>query len=147
MDVLIATSVGGHLTEILPIAKCLETRGHRIVWAVNDHSPVLPKGVAAHRITHGERDLGVLRNCLELASIIDRERPDVLLSAGASPAVSAALVARAVGLPVVYVEPSSSVTRLTLTGRLMRRLANRFFVQWPGLLDLAPEATYAGGLL
>lgn len=147
MKVLIVTSVGGHLTEILPIATCLLDRGHALVWAVNDVSPVLPQGVNAYRITHGERNLGVLRNCAEIASIVAHETPDVLLSAGASPAVSAALVARPLGLPVVYVEPSSSVTRLTLTGRLMRRLASRFFVQWQDLRDLAPEATYAGGLL
>ncbi|MDD9943995.1 MAG: glycosyltransferase [Myxococcales bacterium] len=147
MKIALVSSVGGHLTELLAVSEQLTARGHTAFWVVNDESPVLPAGVDAYRILHGERDLRVAWNVLELAAIFARERPELVLSAGASPAVSAALVARLAGIPVVYVEPSSSVTRLTVTGRLMRCFADRFFVQWEGLLQQAPWARYAGGLL
>lgn len=147
MKIAVVSSVGGHLTEILPITRALEARGHRFVWILNDPSPVLPPGQAAYRILHGERDLRVLWNSVEVGAILARERPDLLLSAGASPAVSAALAAKLLGIPVVYVEPSSSVRRLSLTGRLMRHLADSFYVQWPETLRIAPWAKYKGGLL
>ena len=51
------------------------------------------------------------------------------------------------GLPVIYMEPSSAVCNLTLTGRLMRFLATRFYVQWPELAEAAPWARYAGSVL
>lgn len=147
MKVMIVSSVGGHLTEVLPIAEALEGHGHELVWVVNDASPVLPAGATAFRIVHGERDWGVLWNVVEMAAIMARERPDVLLSPGASPAVSAAVPARLLGIPVVYMELSCSVTKLSLTGRLMGPLSDQFFVQWEPLQELAPTARYEGGLM
>jgi len=141
----LVSSVGGHLTELLQLCRAFE--GWDRFWVVNDYSPVLPKGERTYRISHGERDWRVLWNVAEVAAIFADEKPDLMMSTGAGPAVSAALVARAAGIPVIYVEPSSAVTRLTLTGRLMRPLANRFYVQWPTMLEVAEWAKYEGGIL
>jgi len=116
-------------------------------WVINDRSPVLPERERAYRISHGERDWRVLWNVAEIAAIFAQEKPDLMLSTGAGPAVSAAIVARIAGIPVIYVEPSSAVTHPTLTGRLMRTLADEFYVQWPSLLRAAPWAKYEGSIL
>jgi len=146
MKIALVSSIGGHLAELLELAEAF--RGHELVWILNDASPVLPPGARAFVISHAERDWRVAWNVVELAALFARERPDVLVSMGAGPAIPAALVARLAGLPVLYIEPSSAVTALTLTGRLMRRLATRFYVQWPSLRDRqAPWADYVGGLL
>jgi UDP-N-acetylglucosamine:LPS N-acetylglucosamine transferase len=116
-------------------------------WIVNDYSPVLPVDERSYRIAHGERDWRVAWNVVEVAAIFGFERPDVMLSTGAGLAVSAAVVARAAGIPVLYVEPASAVTDLTLTGKLMRCLATRNYVQWRSLQRVAPWASYEGGLL
>jgi beta-1,4-N-acetylglucosaminyltransferase len=141
----LVSSVGGHLTELLQLCRAFDDWSR--FWVVNDYSPVLPEGECTYRISHGERDWRVFWNVAEIAAIFAREKPDLMLSTGASPAVSAAIVARAAGIPVIYVEPSSAVTRLTLTGRLMRPLANRFYVQWPSLLKIATWAQYEGSIL
>ena len=146
MKIALVSSIGGHLAELLELARAFE--GHELVWILNDRSPVLPPGERAFVISHAERDWKVAWNLVELASLFARERPDVVVSMGAGPAVPAAVVARLAGLPVLYIEPSSAITALTLTGRLMRRLATRFYVQWPSLRDTrAPWAEYVGGLL
>jgi len=145
VKIALVTSVGGHLTELLQLIEAFPNDER--VWVVNDVSPVLPRDVDAYRISHAERDWRVLWNLFEVAAIFAREQPDLMLSMGAGPAVPAAIVARVAGIPVVYVEPSSAVTQLTLTGRMMRCLANRFFVQWPSMQKVAPWARFAGGLL
>ena len=145
MKIALISSVGGHLTELLKLADAVP-RAERF-WVVNDAAPGLPVGERAYRISHAERDAKVAWNLFECAAIFAREKPDLMLSTGAGPAVPAAVVARAAGIPVIYVEPSSAVTELTMTGRLMRRLANRFYVQWQSLLASAPWASYDGGLL
>lgn len=145
MKVALVASIGGHLAELLELAEAFA--GHELVWILNDRSPVLPEGVRAYVISHAERDWRVAWNVVELAAILSRERPDLLVSTGAGPAVPAALLARLAGIPVLYVEASSAVSELTLTGRLMRRLATRFYVQWESLRDKVPEARFAGGLL
>jgi UDP-N-acetylglucosamine:LPS N-acetylglucosamine transferase len=144
MKLALVSSVGGHLTELLALARAFAAWER--FWVVNDETPILPASEKAYRICHAERDWRVFRNVAEFAAIFSREQPDLVLSAGAGPAVPAALVARAAGIPVMYVEPTSAVTRLTLTGRLMRFLANDFFVQWRSLQRVAPWADYEGSL-
>lgn len=144
MKIALVSSVGGHLTELLRLTSTLP--GEK-VWVLNDATPILPPEVAPYRVAHAERDLRVLWNLVEMAAIFARERPDVLLSVGAGPAVPAAVVARLAGIPVVYVEPSSAVRELTLTGRIMRYLANVFFVQSEELAKTHRWARFAGSLL
>ncbi len=145
MKVALVSSVGGHLTDLCGLVGALD--GHELVWIVNDLSPVLPLGANAYRISHAERDWRVAWNVVEVAAIFARERPELMLSAGAGPAVPAALVAKLAGIPVVYVEPASAVHQLSLTGKLMRYFADVFYVQWRELAIKAPWARYVGGLL
>jgi UDP-N-acetylglucosamine:LPS N-acetylglucosamine transferase len=142
--ILLVSSIGGHLTDLLALGEAYT--GYERVWVLQDRSPVLPAGERGYIVAHAERDWRVLWNFIELAAIIGRERPDVILSAGAGVAVPAAVWARLAGIPFVFVEPCSAVARLTLTGRLVRRLATSFFVQWPALARKV-GARYEGGLL
>lgn len=149
LRLLIVSSVGGHLREALELVPALGQAELRFI--LNDRIPVeLPGPVAT--IAHAERDLRVAWNLFEVAAILWRWgeagrrpwRPDAVLSTGAGPAVPAALVARALGARVLYVETFAAVERPSLTGRLMAPLAQHFFVQWPALLQNFPAARYAG---
>jgi len=145
LKIACVSSVGGHLAELLELEPAL--RDHDRFFVLNDASPVLPEGRRVYRIVHAERDWRVAWNLVEIAHIFGAERPDLVLSLGAGPAVPAAVVARLIGIPMIYVEPSSAVTVPTLTGRLMRYLTPRRFVQWPALLARAPGSRFVGGLL
>lgn len=150
LRLLIVSSVGGHLREVLELVPAFGQAELRFI--LNDRVPVeLPGPVAT--ITHAERDLRVAWNLVEVAAILHRWgqglrpwRPDVVLSTGAGPAVPAALVARALGARVLYVETFAAVERPSLTGRLMAPLADHFLVQWPTLLRHFPAARYAGSV-
>lgn len=74
-------------------------------------------------------------------------RPDAVLSSGPSVAVPACLLARLLGVKVIFVETGSRVTALSTTGRIMYRVASLFFVQWPDLQIRYPKAVYAGRLI
>ncbi len=143
--VALVASIGGHLNELLELAKAFE--GHELVWILNDRSPVLPPEMRAFVVSHAERDLKVLWNLVEFSAILSRERPDLIVSTGAGPAVPAAIIGRLLGIPYIHVEPSSAVEALTLTGRLLRRVAQRFYVQWKSLEARVPGARFVGGLL
>lgn len=144
MKIALVSSVGGHLTDLVALRDAFA--GHELVWIVNDRSPALPSDARAFVVSHAERDWRVAWNLVEFAALFAREKPDVVISTGAGPAVPAAVVARLAGIPVIYVECSCAVTRLTMTGRLMRPLADRFYVQWQSLLVDAPWARYEGGV-
>jgi beta-1,4-N-acetylglucosaminyltransferase len=143
MKVLIVSSVGGHLTEVMLLAPLLV--GHDVALVVNDEA-ALPdfQFSAVYRIAHAERDWKVALNLAEAAQIFAAEQPDVLVSAGAGPAVPFAFVARLLGgCRVLYLESAAAVTRPTLTGRLMYPLAHDFFFQWPELESFFPKGHLA----
>ena len=145
LRVALVSSVGGHLAELLELESAFV--GHACLWVLNDASPVLPPDREHVRVSHAERDWRVVWNLFEFAALFARERPDVMVSMGAGPAVPAAVVARLMGIPVIYIEPSSAVSAPTLTGRLMRLLTPRRYVQWPGLVQKLPGSRFVGGLL
>jgi beta-1,4-N-acetylglucosaminyltransferase len=143
MRILVVTSVGGHLTEVMQLAPLFE--GHEVVLVVNDKAELPPYPFArVYRIAHAERDWRVLVNFAEAARILRQEDPHVLVSTGAGPAVPFAIIARGlVGTRIVFVESAAAITRPTLTGRLMYPLAHDFFYQWPALAPFFPRGRLA----
>ncbi len=143
MRVLLVSSVGGHLTELMELAPVL--REHEVILVVNDdvQLPNFPFA-RVYRIAHAERDWRVLLNLAEAARILAEERPEIIVSAGAGPAVPVALIGKlTIGARVVFIESAAAVTRPTLTGRLMYALSDRFFFQWPGLVRYFPRGELA----
>ncbi len=88
----------------------------------------------------------LLANLLLAWRVTRRERPDVVLSTGAALAFPFFLAGKLHGARLVYVESLTRTTSLSFTGRLVRPLADAFFVQWP---ELAAEkgTRFAGRLL
>ena len=95
-------------------------------------------------ITHSERDPLFFVNLWEAFRILRRERPTHLISTGASLAVPLGLVARWMGIKVMFIETFAAIYKPTLTGRLLYYIANRFAYQWPSLKSHYPAAQYAG---
>jgi beta-1,4-N-acetylglucosaminyltransferase len=120
-------------------------RTHEVVLVVNDAAELPDFPFArVYRIAHAERDLRVILNLAEAARILLHERPDVVVSAGAGPAVPFSIVARWLfGCRVVYVESAAAIRAPTLTGRLMYKIAHEFFYQWPELERFFPNGRLA----
>jgi len=124
-------------------------REYEHFYVLNDNA-MLPSDMAGktHFIVHSERDWKFLVNLWEAFRILRRERPQLMLSTGAGPAVPFALVGRFLfGMQIVFVETLTSVRRPSITGRIMYHLAHKFFYQWKGLERFFPRGIYGGLLL
>ncbi len=73
-------------------------------------------------------------------------RPDAIISSGPAVAIPLSFWGKLFRKAIIFVETGSRVRRLSFTGRLMRHLADLFFVQWPQLCEKHPQALYAGRL-
>jgi UDP-N-acetylglucosamine:LPS N-acetylglucosamine transferase len=145
VKIAIVSSCGGHLTE----ARCLREayEGFAHFYVLNDRIALPPDMEGrTYFITHAERDWRVLVNVVEAWRILRRERPALLLTTGAGPAVPFALVALCLRIPVVFVETITRVRKPSLTGRLMYVLADDFFYQWPELAPYFPRGRLGGPL-
>lgn len=141
--ICLASSVGGHLQELLQLLPVYKQYPH--FYVLNDHV-ILPPALEGktYFIRHSERDLLFFWNIWEAYRVFRRERPTHLISTGAGLAVPLALVARALGIHVMFIETFAAIHKPTLTGRLLYRIANRFVYQWPYLGEYYPAAQYAG---
>ena len=82
---------------------------------------------------------------LQASAILLRTRPDAVITTGPALAVPIGLVARLSRVQLIFIETGSRIHRLSATGRIMRHLADLFFVQWEELLPVAPRhAIFAG---
>jgi beta-1,4-N-acetylglucosaminyltransferase len=73
-------------------------------------------------------------------------RPQAIISTGPGIAVPPCILAKCLGIKVIYIETGSRVFSLSTSGRIISRFADLFFVQWQELLSLYPKAIYAGRL-
>lgn len=146
MKICIVSSCGGHLTEVRLFKEIYADYEH--FYVLNDKA-ILPKDMEGRTcfIRHSERDWLLLPNLWEAWQILKKEKPDLILSTGAGPAVPFAAVGKILGVPNIFVETFTRVTKPSLTGRIMYRLADRFFYQWPALSAYFPKGTYGGSLV
>jgi UDP-N-acetylglucosamine:LPS N-acetylglucosamine transferase len=99
-------------------------------------------------ISHSERDWKFLLNLWEAFQIMRKERPQVILSAGAGPVVPFAIAGRLFfHTYVIYVETMTRISSPSMTGRIMRRLAHICFYQWESLKPFFPSGEYGGLVL
>jgi beta-1,4-N-acetylglucosaminyltransferase len=90
--------------------------------------------------------LRTLRCTVQSLGALLRTRPQAIISAGPGPAVPASVLAKLLGIKVIYIETGSRIFALSSSGKILYRFADLFFVQWPELVESCPRAIFAGRL-
>lgn len=158
IKILVILGEGGHTTQMLKLVGLLgpnydysylmpshdRTSEAKIKIAGPIYRASLPRGKSSTLLT--TLKLSLLCSIQEL-SILVQVRPKVILSAGAGIAVPISILGRLGGVKIIHVESASRVHTLSVTGKIMYRIAHLFFVQWESLKKKCPKAVYAGRLL
>lgn len=155
---LIVLGEGGHTSEMLNLVDQLDEHHelHYVMVAEDEMSEgrIRRPGVV-HRVRRpnakdSSKPVAVLQTAMAQAQslwLLGRIRPRAILSSGPAIGIPVAVAAKVVGADVIFVETIARVTGLSMTGRLMRRLADLYFVQWPGAQAAAPGSRYEGRLV
>lgn len=93
---------------------------------------------------HPLRVMSVLLRCIR---IVFRERPDVIISTGAAPGCLVCFLGKLVGARIVWLDSITNVEQLSLSGRMVYRIADLFLVQWPELTKRCRRAEYVGSVI
>ena len=84
---------------------------------------------------------------IESLALLLRVRPAAIISAGPAICVPVSILGKLLGARIIFIESSSRIRHPSLTGRIMYRWADLFFVQWPQLQEQLPRALFAGRLV
>ena len=74
-------------------------------------------------------------------------RPKVIVSTGSNVAVPLFWIGKLHGSKLIFIETRAMVYSRSLTGKLVHRISDQVYVQWPEMLKLYPEAKYCGTLV
>ncbi|GFT80978.1 UDP-N-acetylglucosamine transferase subunit ALG14 homolog [Nephila pilipes] len=94
-----------------------------------------------------------LRASIIAVILVLKHKPDIIVCNGPGtcvPLCGAAFLLHVLGLKyikIVYVESICRVKTMSLSGKILYHLADRFLVQWPQLKEKYPKAKYIGKLI
>lgn len=146
MKLLLVCTSGGHFATMSGLEPFWSR--HERVWVSDPKADtkVLNGVEKVHWLPYqAPRDLlTLLFNIPATFRIIRLEKPDLVISTGASIAINFVLVSKLLGLRFAYVESISRFKELSLSGRLVYLLSNEFYVQWPNLCKKYRKATFKG---
>ena len=149
--ICLVSSSGGHFEQLVRLMPLLDRYEGYVVTEKTGYSLNLPEGVCAYRVPSIDRtDKSLARELISAFAaawrILQRERPDVIISTGALPALPTLILGKLIGSKIVYLESFAKVCTPNKTGKLVYSFADRFYVQWKPMLKYYPKAIYEGGV-
>lgn len=87
-----------------------------------------------------------IANMWKSVRIILKEKPTVMITTGVLATIPLALLMKLFKRKLIYIESFAKVTSKTLSGKLLYKYADQFYVQWEEMLKLYPNAIYKGGI-
>lgn len=149
MKICLVASAGGHLSQLLKIVQPVEKYDALVITTSEAVRGNLTRLGRVHVVgecnrQHGLRVIKVFFKCM---AILRRERPDVVLSTGAAAGCMCCFLGKLMGAKIVWVDSITNVDRLSLSGRMVRYIADLFLVQWPELAGKYHGTEYVGTIV
>ena len=88
----------------------------------------------------------MIYNLFLTMKIFIKEKPDFVICTGALATIPMCLIAKVFRKKVIFIESFAKINSPTLTGRLVYKFADQFYVQWKEMLKFYPKAIYKGGI-
>jgi UDP-N-acetylglucosamine:LPS N-acetylglucosamine transferase len=147
--ICLAASGGGHLTELLRLSDSWQNYETFFVTTVPVVKNELKSSGNVYVVgecnrQHIRRVIRVLIRCVK---IIKKEKPDIVISTGAAAGCMICFLAKIMGAKIVWVDSITNVERISLSGRMVRYIADLFLVQWPELMSKYRKVEFAGTLI
>jgi len=93
---------------------------------------------------HPIKAVKVFFKCLRIAL---QERPDVVVTTGSLPIAIFCILAKMFGAKIVWIDSIANIEQFSMSGRMIRPLADLFLTQWPELSREYENIEYVGAIL
>lgn len=151
-QICFVASSGGHLDEIRMLKKMIERYPCSLVTEKEPYE-IDFYGKPVHYIHQMNRKeirsyISFFKSFHLAKKIFTEEKTTCVITTGAMCAIPFCILAKRMGIPVIYVESFARIDSPSLTGRILYRLRipSLFLIQWPALKKFYPKAKYEGSL-
>jgi len=132
--ILAVSSGGGHWVELIRLMPAFN--GHDIALVTVDEAYRCEAGSARFYTVRDVTRWNKLRwvqTLIKLAWILNRERPDFVVSTGALPGYFSLRLAKWFKARTVWVDSIANVEQLSMSGQMVGNHADLWLTQWPHL--------------
>ena len=148
LKICFVCSSGGHLAHLYMLKPFWQDKER--FWATFDKEDT-------RSILQGERIYPVyypsnrsvkalIINTYRAIKILRRERPDIIISSGAAPAVPFFWIGKLMGASTIYIEVFDRIDKPTMTGKIVYPVTDRFIVEWEEMKKVYPKAINLGSI-
>lgn len=144
--ILAVASGGGHWVQLLRLRKAFA--GLNVIYATTKKEYAKDIDAPLYVVTDANmwEKLKLIRMFLEMAVVIIKVRPDMVITTGAAPGFAAIFFGKLFGARTVWLDSIANSERLSNSGAQAKRWADVWLTQWPDLAtDEGPE--YWGAVL
>ena len=148
LKICLVGSSGGHLTHLYML---------KPFWEDNDRFWVTFDKEDARSLLIGEKMYpcyypsnrsikALIINTWKALKIISKEKPDLIISSGAAPAIPFFYIGKVFGAKTVYIEVFDRIDAPTVSGKVCYKVADRFIVEWEEMKEVYPKAINLGSI-
>ena len=149
MRIVFAASSGGHYEQLMMLKPLMERHDSCVVTEKTSYNA--KSDIRTYYMVQVNRKEilfipKMIINSFRAVRIIFKEKPDAIICTGVLAMIPLCLIGKMKGCELIYLESFAKVTSATLSGKLLYKYADRFYVQWESMLDIFPNAVYKGGI-
>lgn len=143
-------STGGHFEQLMMLKPLMDKYDSFIVTEKTGYSVIKDdrKVYYLNQVNRQEKTFifKMIANASKSLKIFFKERPDVVISTGALSTIPMCIFAKILKKKIIFIESFAKVTSPTLTGKLIYKFADQFYVQWEQMKEHYPDAICKGGI-
>ena len=148
LKVCLVGSSGGHLDHLYALKPFWEGKERFWVTFDKEDSRTLLAGEKTYPVYYpSNRSLkALIINTHRAIKILRAEKPDVIISAGAAPAVPFFYIGKMMGAKTVFIEAFDRINKGSLSAKLCYPASDVFIVQWEEMKQVFPKAIVLGSI-
>lgn len=148
MKVCLVGSSGGHLTHLYMLKPFWESKDHFWVTFDKEDARSILKGEKMYPCYYPtNRSIkALIINSFLAWKVLRKEKPDLIISAGAAVAVPFFYIGKLFGAKLVFIEIFDRIDKGTLTGKMVYPIADKFIVQWEEQKQVYKKAINLGSI-
>ena len=143
-------SSGGHFEQLMMLKPLMDKYESFIITEKTGYSIIKEdrKIYYLNQVNRHEKTFvfKMITNALKSFKIFLKEKPDVVISTGALATIPVCIFAKVLRKKIIFIESFAKVTSPTLTGKLVYKFADQFYVQWEQMKEHYPDAICEGGI-
>ncbi len=148
VNVLAIASIGGHWVQLLRLMPLFNLSTNQVTFVSTwENVDNMVEGHKYHAVPDANRHnkFNLLKCGWAIFAIIISSRPQIIITTGAAPGLFGVLAGRLLGIKTVWIDSIANVEKLSLSGYIAIKLADRVYTQWEHLSNR--KVVFAGNIL